>query len=461
MGIGYIIKRAYYKKNSEAARLKIDSLPKIAVDPDCYSILEEPRLFKKRILELIQTAQKRICMTALYFQNDEAGQEIMDALYEAKTRNPKIEIYVYVDFHRAQRGLIGKGVQEGNNVWYQTMASKHSIQPIIYGVPVKKRELFGVLHLKGFVFDDTVLYSGASINNVYLGENGKYRIDRYHEIKSKPLADSLCSYCNKVFNHSQAIFNLNKGNVPSARDISVEIKAQKNILRHEEYLVSAETVNKDQIGITPLVGLGRRNNRLNHTILYLLESAASEITIYTPYFNLPSPIRKRINFCLKKGVFVTIVCGDKVANDFYIHDLNDFNKVGAIPYLYEINLRKFISANQSFIDSGRLKVHLWKDGDNTYHVKGMTVDRQYALLTGNNLNPRAWGLDLENGLLINDSSGLLVPKFIHEKKFLLEHTSQILSELDIEDIMSYPEPVKKVLSKVNKFGAQWLIKKLL
>ena len=294
-----------------------------------------------------------------------------------------------------------------------------------------------------------------------MGENGKYRIDRYHEIKSKPLADSLCSYCNKVFNHSQAIFNLNKGNVPSARDISVEIKAQKNILRHEEYLVSAETVNKDQIGITPLVGLGRRNNRLNHTILYLLESAASEITIYTPYFNLPSPIRKRINFCLKKGVFVTIVCGDKVANDFYIHDLNDFNKVGAIPYLYEINLRKFISANQSFIDSGRLKVHLWKDGDNTYHVKGMTVDRQYALLTGNNLNPRAWGLDLENGLLINDSSGLLVPKFIHEKKFLLEHTSQIRSELDIEDIMSYPEPVKKVLSKVNKFGAQWLIKKLL
>ena len=91
----------------------------------------------------------------------------------------------------------------------------------------------------------------------------------------------------------------------------------------------------------------------------------------------------------------------------------------------------------------------------------MTVDRQYALLTGNNLNPRAWGLDLENGLLINDSSGLLEPKFIHEKKFLLEHTSQIRSELDIEDIMSYPEPVKKVLSKVNKFGAQWLIKKLL
>lgn len=45
---------------------------------------------------------------------------------------------------------------------------------------------------------------------------------------------------------------------------------------------------------------------------------------------------------------------------------------------------------------------LWKDGNNTYHVKGMYVDSNFALLTGNNLNPRAWSLDLENGLVISD-----------------------------------------------------------
>ena len=461
MGIGYILKKAYYKKNTETAKSEIESLPKTAVDPDCYSIIEEPQLFKKRILELIRSSKKRICMTALYFQNDEAGQEIMNALYEAKTSNPAIEIYVYVDFHRAQRGLIGKGLQEGNNVWYQKMASAHQSQPVIYGVPVKKREIFGVLHLKGFVFDDTVLYSGASINNVYLGENGKYRIDRYHEIRSKTLADAMCSYCNTVFNHSQAIFNLNKSNVPAARDISVEIKAQKNILRHEEYRIPNEEIAENQIGVTPLVGLGKRKNRLNHTILYLLESAVSEITVYTPYFNLPAPIRKRISRCLKKGVRVTLVCGDKTANDFYISNMEEFNKVGAIPYIYEINLRKFISKNQSFIDSGLLEIHLWKDGSNTYHVKGMTIDGRYTLLTGNNLNPRAWGLDLENGLLINDPGSLLLSKFTHEKEYLLKHTSLIRSINDLEDMDSYPEPVRKIISKVNKLGAQWLLKKLL
>lgn len=32
----------------------------------------------------------------------------------------------------------------------------------IYGVPVKSREFMGVLHLKGFIVDDAVIYSGAS-----------------------------------------------------------------------------------------------------------------------------------------------------------------------------------------------------------------------------------------------------------------------------------------------------------
>ena len=47
-------------------------------------------------------------------------------------------------------------------------------------------------------------------------------------------------------------------------------------------------------------------------------------------------------------------------------------------------------------------VRLWRDGDNTYHLKGVWVDDRYILLTGNNLNPRAWRLDAENGLLIYD-----------------------------------------------------------
>ena len=91
-------------------------------------------------------------------QDDEAGREILDALYAAKRARPELDIQVLVDFHRAQRGLIGKGQQSGNHQRYQQLAADHpDLDIAIRGVPVKRREWLGVLHLKGFVFDDTLL----------------------------------------------------------------------------------------------------------------------------------------------------------------------------------------------------------------------------------------------------------------------------------------------------------------
>jgi CDP-diacylglycerol--serine O-phosphatidyltransferase len=86
-----------------------------------------------------------------------------------------LEIAVVVDWLRAQRGLIGAGKQPGNSAWYQEMTRTHVSEVPVYGVPVQTRELFGVLHLKGFVIDDCVIYSGASLNNVYLHKFDKYR----------------------------------------------------------------------------------------------------------------------------------------------------------------------------------------------------------------------------------------------------------------------------------------------
>ncbi|RMO90184.1 CDP-diacylglycerol--serine O-phosphatidyltransferase, partial [Pseudomonas syringae pv. maculicola] len=71
---------------------------------------------------------------------------------------------VLVDWFRAQRGLIGAGRQPGNSTWYQAQNLEYDEEVPIYGVPVQTRELFGVLHLKGSVIDDCVIYSGASIN---------------------------------------------------------------------------------------------------------------------------------------------------------------------------------------------------------------------------------------------------------------------------------------------------------
>ena len=182
----------WLKKNlptSLYCQTKLKQLPHLAVKAAGYTILERPELFHARLLELIGKAQERITMNLLYLQDDPAGREIMQALYQAQQQRPHLHIRVYVDFHRAQRGLVGQEKSPGNAAMYYRMAADCPHPPAIYGVPVKKREIFGVMHLKGCVFDNTVIYSGASVNEVYLNYAGRYRLDRYHDIVYKDLAD--------------------------------------------------------------------------------------------------------------------------------------------------------------------------------------------------------------------------------------------------------------------------------
>ena len=82
-------------------------------------------------------------------------------------------------------------------------------------------------------------------------------------------------------------------------------------------------------------------------------------------------------------------------------------------------------------------------------------------MTGNNLNPRAWALDLENGLIIHDPNHLLKEKFMHEQQYLLKHTTKITSENCLEDFESYPDEVKRILRKVKRLKASIFIKQLL
>lgn len=455
------ILKNFCNKNYISIKNKIEKLPQISVSPDDYTILEQPKLFKKRVLELILSSKKRICISALYLQNDEFGNEFIKAIYSAMRANPKLHVRIYVDFHRAQRGLHGVENQIVNTDWYYSLCKKNDKNPSIYGVPVKKREIFGVLHLKGFVFDDTVLYSGASINNVYFNHLENYRIDRYHEILSPELADCMCNYCTEAFHQSNAVQDITTNSIPSAKEISAEIKKNRKILCNCKYKFISQKIQNNSVGLTPLVGLGGNNNKLNQTILNLIDCANKEIFICTPYFNLPAPVLKKIRNALKRNIQITIIIGDKTANDFYIRDKSKFNKVGAIPYIYEMNLKDFIESNSRYLKSGQLQVNLWKNENNTYHVKGLMIDNKYHLITGNNINPRAWALDLENGILIHDKNMLLLEKFSHEKLFLLRHTTRINNAGQLDSFNDYPEEVKKLILKVKKFGAQWLLRKLL
>ena len=66
------------------------------------TVLSGAKQYASALIRLIESAQSRIYITALYLQNDDAGQQILHALHQAKQKSPQLIIKVFVDFHRAQ-----------------------------------------------------------------------------------------------------------------------------------------------------------------------------------------------------------------------------------------------------------------------------------------------------------------------------------------------------------------------
>ncbi|WP_017803077.1 CDP-diacylglycerol--serine O-phosphatidyltransferase [Winslowiella toletana] len=447
-----------FKRNKHQQHLA--QLPKLSQSVADVTTLFSPSDFRETLLEKIAGATRRICIVALYLENDDAGRGIMSALYAAKRARPELEISVLVDWHRAQRGRIGAAAAATNADWYCEMAANNpNIAIPVYGIPVNTREALGVLHLKGFIIDDCVLYSGASINDVYLHQHDKYRYDRYQLIRNPQLADTMLTWIDKNLKAAVAVHRLDRHERPKSPEIKNETRQFRQDLRGFDYQFTGNA-NNEELAVTPLVGLGKRS-LLNKTIYHLMPCAEKKLTICTPYFNLPALLARNIIYLLRQGKEVEIIIGDKTANDFYIPEDQPFKIIGALPYLYEINLRRFLSRLQYYVTSGQLTVRLWKDGENSYHLKGMWVDDEWMLITGNNLNPRAWRLDLENAVLIHDPLQQLAEQRERELALIRTHTSVVKHFRDLDSIADYPVKVRKLIRRLRRIRIDKLISRIL
>lgn len=430
-------------------------LPKIIQKYSDIKILFDSDNFRKVILESIFHAKKRIYISVLYLENDEAGNCIMSSLYKAKKKIPELDISILVDWHRAQRNRFGSDDTLTNFDWYRYIALKNpEIKIPVYGVPISKRETFGVLHMKGLIVDDKLIYSGANINNEYFYKNKKHRYDRYQLIKNKQLTDSMVSWIKTNIISSQFINLINDIN-QDKKAVFNKIKKFKKILRCSEYKFTSNANNYD-LSITPLIGLGKKS-RLNKTIDNLILCTEKKLIICTPYFNLPNKLIRTINYILKQNIDVEIIVCDKTCNDFFISNNKPFNMIGTIPYLYERNLFDFFNRLKHFIKIKKLTIRIWKKKENSFHLKGMWVDDKWILITGNNFNLRAWKLDLENGILIHDPLKLLLKKFNLELKLIRKHTKILENINDIESIDDYPVEVKNIFKKLKKIRIDKLI----
>ncbi|MDU5841134.1 MAG: CDP-diacylglycerol--serine O-phosphatidyltransferase, partial [Haemophilus parainfluenzae] len=156
---------------AKRAEQNLKNLPFLPLQAEQVEFLFSPLEFKAQIIELIRQAKKRSATNADWYCEQRQTYQLPD---------------------------------EPN---------------MFFGVPINTREVFGVLHIKGFIFDDTVLYSGASINNVYLQQQDKYRYDRYQKIHNAALADSMVNFINDYLLDFSAVHPLDVANRPRTKEI--------------------------------------------------------------------------------------------------------------------------------------------------------------------------------------------------------------------------------------------------
>ena len=132
-----------------------------------------------------------------------------------------------------------------------------------------------------------------------------------------------------------------------------------------------------------------------------------------------------------------------------------------VPYVYEVLLKRFVKRYQNFIDNGLLNINVWKNEQNSFHLKGIISDERFHLLTGSNLNPRAWTLDLENGLLLDDPSQGLMPKVSAELTSIMEYANPINHYSELEGVSDYPNKPKKLLKKIRLTQIDRVLKRFL
>ena len=124
---------------AKRAEQNLKNLPFLPLQAEQVEFLFSPLEFKAQIIELIRQAKKRIYVTALYWQKDEAGQEILDEIYRVKQENPHLDVKILIDWHRAQRNLLGAEKSATNADWYCEQRQTYQLPDdpnMFFGVPI-------------------------------------------------------------------------------------------------------------------------------------------------------------------------------------------------------------------------------------------------------------------------------------------------------------------------------------
>ncbi|KAF9427055.1 CDP-diacylglycerol--glycerol-3-phosphate 3-phosphatidyltransferase [Podila epigama] len=410
-----------------------------------------PDQFYNELKENIKSARKSITLAALYLGH--AENDLIQTLSQALQSHPNLKLNLLLDGLRGTRDN-GKG-SSASLLYPLLKAYPNQVRVALYHtpdlsgllkqvMPPRFNEGIGLMHLKVYAFDDTLIMSGANMSHDYFTN----RQDRYVTFRNKDITEyymdlvSVISSLSYSLQQGDATYKLSMDSgVPDPVNESKEFKvhAKKTV---KAFLSKWSKVQQTPVSKTfdttlyPLVQMGpfdvRQDERVTLSVLdHVLhdndQKENAKMFITSGYFNFEKRYTETI--VNSRSANVCLIAASPEANGF-------FNSAGIskyIPPAYTLIEKKFFAKAKSYNNKDAITIEEYNRKGWTYHAKGMWVyppGSEYPVMTtigSPNFGYRSLVRDLEAQLfLVTSNVGLRAS--LHNELCNLRKYSELVTE---------------------------------
>ncbi|KAL3051692.1 hypothetical protein OYC64_001847 [Pagothenia borchgrevinki] len=446
-------------------RWMAEHVPAFRVPGTHIHILTSPDQFYQAMKARIKTAKRRVVMASLYLGTGQLEQELVDCMEDALQRSqdnsdsPDLKVSVLLDYTRGSRGQINSRTMLLPLLQRFTSQMRVSLYhtPDLRGllrllVPQRFNETIGVQHIKVYLFDDSIIISGANLSDSYFTN----RQDRYVLLENcGEVADFFADLVEAVGDVSlqlqpddsvtmlEGMVHPYKGNrqdfSTAARKRIMEVV---NTAQMRQQLTNRPEDSEDEglsdgglsdggedTWVFPLVQMKPLGIQVDEQVTQrLLTDAGPNSTVFltSGYFNLT---RAYMRLVLGAGAGYRILTASPEVNGFF----GAKGVAGAIPAAYVHIARQFYNQVCSLGQQERIHLHEYHRPEWTFHAKGLWYylqgkDRPCLTLIGSpNFGYRSVHRDLEAQIAIVTENKVLQSQLQEEQERLYQRSTEVSS----------------------------------
>ncbi|XP_077594640.1 CDP-diacylglycerol--glycerol-3-phosphate 3-phosphatidyltransferase, mitochondrial isoform X1 [Stigmatopora nigra] len=427
-------------------RWMTEHVPAFRVNGEQIHVISSPDQFYQTLKARIRTAKRRVVLASLYLGTGPLEQDLVDCLEEALENSPPssdLRVSVLLDYTRGSRGQINSRtmllplLQRFNSQMRVSLYHSPDLRGLLKLLaPPRFNETVGVQHIKVYLFDDSLVISGANLSESYFSN----RQDRYVLLEDcGQLADFFSELVDAVGDVSLQLASddsvaMRDGMVHpyqgNRQDFSTaaskRIMAVMDAARLNQRLSQPSHQELDT-WVFPLVQMKPLGIQVDQQVTQrLLQEADPDSTVYltSGYFNLT---RAYMRLVLGTGANYHILTASPQVNGFF----GAKGLAGAIPDAYTHIARQFYRRVRQLGQQGRIRLREYHRPQWTFHAKGLWYylygqDRPCLTLIGSpNFGYRSVHRDLEAQIAIVTENERLQEQLREEQEILYRRSSEV------------------------------------